>query len=194
MDFVWYIKRPVTFFNVCFNACYYRVEGTVCKQWAGVELEGNMGVIGVHFAKMTPNFGFVAAFGDYSWPSVFELWGIPEQVMIKVFILTPNYFICGCFRGHPRPLILNVYSATPGSTSDCWTHTLESVRFENRDNLKGIVFVLIPAHAPITAHQRHFQFKICGAINRPLKSGHPVASDYVLSPVLNTENHQLTLC
>ena len=56
------------------------------------------------------------------------------------------------------------------------------------------VFVPIPAHAPITAHQRHFQFKICGTINCPLKSSHPVASDYVPSPVLNTENHQLRLC
>ena len=25
------------------------------------------------------------------------------------------------------------------------------------------------AHAPITAHQRHFQFKISGTIKRPLK-------------------------
>ena len=49
------------------------------------------------------------------------------------------------------------------------------------------IFVPIPAHAPITAHQRHFQFKICGTINRPLKSSHPVASYYVPSPVLNTE-------
>ena len=56
------------------------------------------------------------------------------------------------------------------------------------------VFVPIPTHAPITAHQRHFQIKICGTINRPLKSSHPVASHYVPSPVLNTENHQLTLC
>ena len=56
------------------------------------------------------------------------------------------------------------------------------------------VFIPISAHAPITAHQRHFQFKICGTINGPLKSSHPVASDYVLSLVLNTENHQLTLC
>ena len=56
------------------------------------------------------------------------------------------------------------------------------------------IFVPIPAHAPITAHQGHFQFKICGTINRPLKSSHLVASDYVPSPVLNTENHQLTLC
>ena len=38
------------------------------------------------------------------------------------------------------------------------------------------IFLPIPAHAPITAHQRHFQFKICGTINRPLKSSHPVAS------------------
>ena len=52
----------------------------------------------------------------------------------------------------------------------------------------------IRAHAPIAAHQCHFQFKICGTINRPLKLSHPVASDYVPSPVLNTENHQLTLC
>ena len=28
----------------------------------------------------------------------------------------------------------------------------------------------------------------------PLKSSYPVASDYVTSLVLNTENHQLTLC
>ena len=56
------------------------------------------------------------------------------------------------------------------------------------------VFVPIPAHVPITAHQRQFQFKICGTINRPLKSSHAVASDYVPSPVLNTEDHQLTLC
>ena len=55
------------------------------------------------------------------------------------------------------------------------------------------VFVPIPAHAPITAHQCHFQFKICGTINRPLKSSHPVASDDVPSQVLNTENHQLML-
>ena len=34
------------------------------------------------------------------------------------------------------------------------------------------------SHAPISAHQRHFQFKICGTINRPLKSSYPVASDY----------------
>ena len=54
-------------------------------------------------------------------------------------------------------------------------------------------FVPIPAYAPITAHQRHFQLKICGTINRPLKSSHPVASDYVPSLVLNTENHQVTL-
>ena len=45
----------------------------------------------------------------------------------------------------------------------------------------------IPAHAPITAHQRHFRFKIRGTINCPLKSSHPLASDYVPSPVLNTE-------
>ena len=51
-----------------------------------------------------------------------------------------------------------------------------------------------PAHAPITTHQHHFQFQICGTINRPLKSSHPVASDYVPSLVLNTKNHQLTLC
>ena len=61
-------------------------------------------------------------------------------------------------------------------------------------SLTGTVFVPIPAHAPITAHQHHFQFKICGTINRPLKLSHPVVSDYVPSPVLNTENHQLTLC
>ena len=36
------------------------------------------------------------------------------------------------------------------------------------------VFVSVPAHAP--------------------KIESPVASDYVPSPVLNTENHQLTLC
>ena len=53
--------------------------------------------------------------------------------------------------------------------------------------------VPIPAHAPITAHQCHFQFEIRGTIDRPLKLSHHVASDYVLSPVLNTENHQLTL-
>ena len=34
---------------------------------------------------------------------------------------------------------------------------------------------------PITAHQRHFQFKICGTINHPLKSSHPLASDYMPS-------------
>ena len=56
-----------------------------------------------------------------------------------------------------------------------------------------IVFIPILAHAPITTHQCHFQFKICGTINRPLKSSHPVASDYVPSPVLNTKNHQSTL-
>ena len=44
------------------------------------------------------------------------------------------------------------------------------------------VFVPIPAHAPITVHQRHFQFKICGTINRPLKSSHPVASDLRAEP------------
>ena len=56
------------------------------------------------------------------------------------------------------------------------------------------VFIQIPAHAPINAHQRHFQFKICGTINRPQKSSHPVAFDYMPSPILNTENHQLTIC
>ena len=61
------------------------------------------------------------------------------------------------------------------------------------NTLKTTVFVPIPAHTPITAHQHHFQFNVCG-INRPLKSSHPVASHYVPSPVLNTENHQLTLC
>ena len=30
---------------------------------AGVALEGRLGVIGAHFAKMTPSFGFLAAFG-----------------------------------------------------------------------------------------------------------------------------------
>ena len=55
------------------------------------------------------------------------------------------------------------------------------------------VFVPIPAHAPITAHRRYCQFKICGTINSPLKLSHPVASDYVPSPVLNTEKLQLTL-
>ena len=49
------------------------------------------------------------------------------------------------------------------------------------------IFVPIPAHAPITAHQHHFQFKICGTINRPLKSSYPVASDYVPSPVLKKD-------
>ena len=63
----------------------------------------------------------------------------------------------------------------------------------NKVNISTI-FVPIPAHAPITAHQRHFQFKICGTVNCPLKSSHPVVSDYVPSPVSNTENHQLTLC
>ena len=53
------------------------------------------------------------------------------------------------------------------------------------------VFIPIPAHAPITAHQRHIQFKICGTINRPLKSSHPMASNYVPSPVLNTENQKI---
>ena len=43
------------------------------------------------------------------------------------------------------------------------------------------IFLSISAHAPITAHQCHFQFKICGTINCPLKSSHPVASDYVPS-------------
>ena len=38
------------------------------------------------------------------------------------------------------------------------------------------VFVPIPAHAPITAHQRHLQFQICGTINCPLKSSHPMAT------------------
>ena len=56
------------------------------------------------------------------------------------------------------------------------------------------VFVPIPAHVPITARQRHFQFKICGTSNRPLKPSHPVASDYVASPLLNTKSDQLTLC
>ena len=65
------------------------------------------GVIVAHFANMTPNFWFLAAFGNHSWPPLFELWQIPEQVMtLKVCILTPNFFVSGCFRGHPRPLIL----------------------------------------------------------------------------------------
>ena len=34
------------------------------------------------------------------------------------------------------------------------------------------IFVPIPAHAPVTAHQRHFQFKICCTINHSLKSSH----------------------
>ena len=60
---------------------------------AGVVLEGNMGVIGAHIAKMTPNFGFLVAFGGHSWPPHFELWGIPEQVMtLKFNILTLNFF------------------------------------------------------------------------------------------------------
>ena len=59
---------------------------------------------------------------------------------------------------------------------------------------RSTVFIPIPAHAPITAQQRHFQFKIFGTINRPLKSSRPVTSNYVPSPVLNTKNHQLTLC
>ena len=42
---------------------------------------GGHGVIGAHFAKMTPNFGFV-----------FELWGIPGHIMtLKVCILIPNF-------------------------------------------------------------------------------------------------------
>ena len=71
------------------------------------------GVIGTHFAEMTPKFGFLVAFGGHSWPLLLELWGIPEQVMtLKVCILTPNFFIFGCFKGHPLPLILKP-SATP---------------------------------------------------------------------------------
>ena len=37
---------------------------------------------------------------------------------------------------------------------------------------KSTVFVQIQAYATITAYQLHFQFKICGTINRPLKSSH----------------------
>ena len=40
-----------------------------------------------------------------------------------------------------------------------------------------------PYNRPSTS----FQFKICGTINHPLKSSHPVASDYVPSPALNTK-------
>ena len=52
----------------------------------------------------------------------------------------------------------------------------------DKSRTKSTVFVPIPAHAPITDHQHHFQFKICGTINRPLKSSYPVASDYLPSP------------
>ena len=39
---------------------------------------------------------------------------------------------------------------------------------------ESTVFVPIPAHAPVTAHQHHFQFKMCGTINgRTLKLSHP---------------------
>ena len=55
----------------------------------------------------------------------------------------------------------------------CWSRIPCSLPFHV---ISCTVFVPIPAHAPITAHQRHFQFKICGTINRPLKSSHPVAS------------------
>ena len=48
--------------------------------------------LGAHFAKMTPNYGFLVAFGVIHVPLFFELWGIPEQVMtLKVCILTPNF-------------------------------------------------------------------------------------------------------
>ena len=36
---------------------------------------GGHGVIGAHFAKMTPNFGFLVAFEGHSWPPSFlTLW------------------------------------------------------------------------------------------------------------------------
>ena len=48
-------------------------------------------------------------------------------------------------------------------------HILDTFRFHNASFWRSTiyltistVFVPIPAHAPITAHQRHFQFKICG--------------------------------
>ena len=34
---------------------------------------GGHGVVGVHFAKITPNFGFLVAFGGHSWPLLVEL-------------------------------------------------------------------------------------------------------------------------
>ena len=79
-------------------------------------------------------------------------------------------------------------------SAKCSIHAVASLELKQGMGAACTVFVPIPAHVPITAHQRHFQFKICGTINRPLKSNHPVTSDYVPSPVLNTENHQLTLC
>ena len=59
---------------------------------------------------------------------------------------------------------------------------------------QSTVFIPILTHALLTTHQHHFQFKISGTINRPWKLSHPVASEYVSSLVLNTENHQWTLC
>ena len=61
---------------------------------------GGHGVIGAHFAKIDPNFGFLVAIEGHSWPLLFELWGISEQVMtLKVCVLTPNFFYLRLLQG-----------------------------------------------------------------------------------------------
>ena len=66
----------------------------------------------------------------------------------------------------PVPLIsvtTTHYKLTKGVNSVCITLSKKC----------GTVFVPIPAHAPITAHQCYFQFKICGSINQPTEIESP---------------------
>ena len=72
------------------------------------------GVIGAHFAKMTPNFGFLRLLGVIHDPFFQTLGNSLAGNDPQSQHFDPQFVISSCFRGHPRPPILKP-SATPDS-------------------------------------------------------------------------------
>ena len=103
--------------ETCIYSFLYKtssVQYNACLLYQGLRSRGTWG----HrctFCKNyppPPHLGFLEAFGDHSWPPLFELWEIPGHIMTLKVCIWPQFSIFGCFRSHPRPLILKP-SATP---------------------------------------------------------------------------------
>ena len=104
---------------------------------------GGHRVIGTHFAKMTPNFGFLTPFRGHLWPSLFELWRIPQQVMtLKVCILILFFFLW-LFQGSSMTPGFKTYRATLVLNMACvvcafpWNHSYFCVFVLEQDIHQG---------------------------------------------------------